>query len=56
MKSVLAAVETQQHCIDDKTKNALEAAVDKIKARGDKDDILRSTLGKSATRHDEGDT
>lgn len=48
MKAVLAAVESQTSGIDDKTKNALEGAMDKIKALSTHDDILRSTLHKSA--------
>jgi hypothetical protein len=44
MKSVLAAVEGNKQFINSHTKDALEHAVDKIKAKGNHDDILRNTL------------
>ena len=44
MMSVLAAVEGHKQFIDSHTKDALEHAVDKIKAKGNHDDILRNTL------------
>ena len=44
INSLLNAVEVHKQFIDTHTKDALEHAVDKIKAKGNHDDILRNTL------------